>query len=406
MLTTPKSALPKYVLLLTVVIDAMGIGLIFPVMPDLIRDVLHTDLSHAALWGGALITVFALMQFIFGPIIGNLSDAYGRRPVLLVSLAVMVGDYLVMALAGSIWLLMLGRLVGGITSATHATATAFMADISAAETKAANFGLLGAGFGLGFVLGPIMGGFLAEFGTRAPFLAAGALAACNLLLALVILPETVPSERRRPFSWRRANPLGALQAIARLPGLRSLLTVIFLYDISMQVYGVIWAYFGQARFGWDSRLIGISLTLYGVAMILVQALLFRPTMARLGERRTVLFGLGANVVFLSILSAIRSGTATLIITPLSALGELAQPALIAIASRAAPDDAQGEMQGVLSSLMALAMIVTPLIMTTIFGFFTAPEALIFLPGAPFAAAALLLIPAIAIFALFARRQDG
>lgn len=220
-----RSRLPFVFILITLLLDAMSIGLILPVMPRLIEEVTGNPLAHAALWGGLLTTAFAVMQFLFGPVIGGLSDRFGRRPVLLVSTGVMALDYVVMALAGSIWLLFLGRLVGGITAATHATAAAYISDVSPPEKKAANFGLIGAAFGIGFILGPVIGGLLAEWGTRAPFWAAAALAGANFVFGLMVLPETLRPENRRPFRAARANPLGALRAIGRLPGPKAPLTV-------------------------------------------------------------------------------------------------------------------------------------------------------------------------------------
>lgn len=396
--------LPRMIILLTVVIDAMGIGVIFPVMPGLIAGVTGGSLSQAAVWGGVLVSAFSAMQFLFGPVIGNLSDAWGRKPVILISLVVMCTDYVVTALAGSIWLLLVARLIGGIAAATHSTASAYMADISTPEDKAANFGYVAAAFGLGFVIGPILGGLLGGLDIRAPFWAAAVLSGVNMLLVLTLLPESNPPDRRRPFHWRRANPFSSILSVGRLPGLRSLMVVFMLYVFSMQVYAVIWAYFGLAQFGWDTRLVGISLAIYGIALVLVQALIFRPLHRWLGETRTVIFGLVANFGFLATLTVIRSGLATLILTPFSAIGEVAQPALVNIASNAAPADAQGELQGVLASIQALTAILSPIILTGIFRIFTAEDAPIWLPGAPFGAAALALIPALVIFTLFARRQ--
>lgn len=262
--------LPFLFVLSTVMIDAMGIGLVLPIMPELILDVQGGTLASAAVWGGVLSTAFATMQFLFGPVLGNLSDAFGRRPVLLVSLVVMALDYVVMALAGSIWVLLAGRIVGGITAATHSTAAAFMADVSRPQDKAANFGLLGAAFGIGFVLGPLLGGLLGEFGTRAPFWAAAGLSALGFGLGLLVMPETVTEKTRRPFSWNRANPAGSLRAIAALPGIRPLLWVYFLYSVSIYVYPAIWSYFTLERFGWSPQMIGISLGLYGIGMAAVQ----------------------------------------------------------------------------------------------------------------------------------------
>lgn len=393
---TPRLA--RLVILATIVIEAMGIGIILPVMPGLMREVLGVGLSEAALWGGLLVTGFAAMQFLWGPLIGNLSDSHGRRQVVLISLGVMVLDYVIMALAQSFWLLLVGRLIAGATAAVMATALAYMADISTGSEKAKNFGLVQAGFGMGFVLGPALGGLVAEFGTRAPFWAAGALCLANFALALFVLPESLPAGRRRPFELRRANPLTALAAAARLPGLRGLMAVYLLYLIGMHAYGVVWPYFGEARFGWDTRLVGLSLSIYGIALVLVQALCFGPVYRRFGARATVLGGLGLNVVFMTWLTFIRSGPLTLVLTPLTAFGELPQPALAAMASDSAPEDAQGEIQGVLASLQAVAMVITPLVMTGIFSLFTREDAPVVLPGAPFGAAAVLMALGIVIFA--------
>ena len=377
-------------IVLTVVLDAMGIGLIMPIMPDLIREVHGGDLANAALWGGALATAFALMQFLFGPVVGALSDRYGRRPVLLVSLLFMTLDYLVMALAGSIWLLMLGRIVGGITAATHATASAYMADVSRPEDKAANFGLIGAGFGIGFVLGPLMGGMLGEYGTRAPFYAAAALSALNLLFGWLVLRETVTDAIRRRFAWRRANPLGAFRQIGAHPELRQLLIVFFLYDLALYVYPSVWSYFGQARFGWTPQLIGLSLALYGIGAAAVQILLMRWLIARRGERGTAVLGIVFEGLACVMLAVVTSGPLALILTPIASLGAVAMPALQGMLSRRTGADAQGELQGVIASVHAMAAILSPLIMTTTFAAFTAEGARVFFPGAPFVLAALLL----------------
>ncbi|MFC4671534.1 TCR/Tet family MFS transporter [Seohaeicola nanhaiensis] len=377
-------------IVLTVVLDAMGIGLIMPIMPDLIREVHGGDLANAALWGGALATAFALMQFLFGPVVGALSDRYGRRPVLLVSLLFMTLDYLVMALSGSIWLLMLGRIVGGITAATHATASAYMADVSRPEDKAANFGLIGAGFGIGFVLGPLMGGMLGEYGTRAPFYAAAALSALNLLFGWLVLRETVTDAIRRPFAWRRANPLGAFRQIGAHPELRQLLIVFFLYDLALYVYPSVWSYFGQARFGWTPQLIGLSLALYGIGAAAVQILLMRWLIARRGERGTAVLGIVFEGLACVMLAVVTSGPLALILTPIASLGAVAMPALQGMLSRRTGADAQGELQGVIASVHAMAAILSPLIMTTTFAAFTAEGARVFFPGAPFVLAALLL----------------
>lgn len=384
-------------IIITLMIDAMGIGLIMPVMPDLIRDVHGGSLADAAVWGGIMATSFAVMQFLFGPTVGNLSDRFGRRPVLLVSLFVMMLDYLVMAVAGSIWLLLAGRVVGGITAATQSTATAFIADISSPEDKAKNFGLVGAAFGAGFVLGPLIGGLLGELGPRAPFYVAAALAFINMMLGYFVLPETVTDEIRRPFLWRRANPFGALAQLTHLPGLGRLLTIFFLYSVAFTVYPSIWAYFTRAKFEWEAGMVGLSLASFGISMALVQGVLIRGILPRLGEYRTVLLGLAFNVVALLCIGLISNGWLVLVLTPLTALGAIASPAMQGIMSRTASDDQQGELQGALTSIGALAMIISPLVMTRIFSVFTGPEAPINQPGAPFLLSALLIALCVPIF---------
>ena len=231
-------------ILMTVTLDAIGIGLIFPVMPDLMMDVTHSGISRAALWGGVITASFAVMQFLFGPIIGNLSDRHGRRPILLISLAVMGVDYVIMALTGSIWVLLIARSLAGIAAATHSTANAFIADISTPDERAKRFGLMGAGFGIGFVAGPMLGGLVADIDPRAPFWIAAVLAATNFAFGYFVVPESLAPENRRPFSLVRANPLSSFAAIHRLPGLRLLLLVTFIYALTFNVWPAIWAYFG------------------------------------------------------------------------------------------------------------------------------------------------------------------
>jgi DHA1 family tetracycline resistance protein-like MFS transporter len=389
--------LPVVFILLTVMIDAMGVGLIIPVMPDLIREVTGGDLANAALWGGVLTTVFAVMQFLFGPVIGNLSDRFGRRPVLLISLVVMAADYVVMAVAGTMWLLLLGRIVGGITSATQATASAYMADISDPDKKAQNFGLVGAAFGLGFVIGPLLGGLLGEWGTRAPFWAAAALAGANAVLGYFVLRETVTDAIRRPFEWRRANPFGAFKSLGALPGLGRLFAVFFLYQVAFFVYPAVWAYYGQARFGWNAGMIGLSLGLFGIMMAVVQGGLIRLILARLGERGTVIYGLVFDVFAFGALAFVTSGTVALILTPLAALGAVITPALQGIMSKAVGAKRQGELQGALTSIGAIAMIVSPMVMTGVFAQYTRAEADIFFPGAPFLLSLALIFVALVVF---------
>ena len=398
--------LPVLFILITVMIDAMGIGLILPVMPDLIRETTGGTLAQAAIWGGILSTAFAAMQFLFGPILGGLSDRFGRRPVLLVSLLVMAADYVVMALAGSIWLLLAGRIVGGITAATHSTASAYMADISAPHEKARNFGLIGAAFGMGFVLGPVMGGLLAEWDTRAPFIAAALLALANAAFGWLVLRETVTDRIRRPFQWGRANPFGAIRAVSKLGGVGSLIWVYFLYHFATVVYPAIWAYFTAARFGWSPSLIGVSLAVYGLSLAVAQGTLVGPAIRLFGDARTVLLGLLIQIISLVILGFIASGNLLLMLIPVTAIGAIGLPALQGILSRAVADNAQGELQGVLTSLTSVAMVVAPLVMTQTFAQFTRADAGLYLPGAPFLLSAVIMTLAAVIYQMRGRQITG
>ncbi|KQI72415.1 MFS transporter [Loktanella sp. 5RATIMAR09] len=382
---------------ISVMLDSMGIGLIMPVMPDLIQEVEGQGIGGAAVWGGILATIFAAMQFLFGPTLGSLSDRYGRRPILIISLVIMAFNYVLMALAFTIWLLIVARVIGGITAATQSTSAAYMADISAPEEKAANFGLIGAAFGVGFVLGPLMGGALAEFGTRAPFWAAAFLAMSNAIFGYYVLPESVTDRIRRPFEWRRANPLGAFRNIGGLPGVKRLLLISFVYTIAFFVYPGVWAYFGAERFGWGPGMIGLSLGIFGIGIAVVQGLLIRPILERIGERKAVILGLSVDVLAFVALGFVTHGWVALALTPLTALGSIAGPALQGIMSRTAADNQQGELQGTVSSINAIATIVAPLMVTQTFWFFTDGHGPVYAPGAPFILSAILTIGCIVVF---------
>ncbi len=377
-------------IIITLTIDAMGIGLIIPVMPDLLQQIEGGDLGNAAIWGGILATVFAVMQFIFGPTIGSLSDRFGRRPVLLVSLVIIAVDFIVMGLAHSIWLLVFTRIIGGIAAATQATAAAFISDISTPENRSANFGILGATFGVGFVLGPLMGGLLGEVGLRVPFFAAAALATLNLILGYFVLPETVTDQTRRPFDIKRANPLGALTQIRLIPGLSRFLLVFFLYEFAFYVYPAVWVYYAKAQFGWDSGMLGVCLASFGISVAVVEGILIRRILPWLGERRTIVLGFIFSIGIFVVLGFLTSGFWALLLAPISALGSVVIPAMRGIFANKAEANQQGEIQGIVSSTQSLAVIFAPLVLTYVFYASTRPDGPIFLPGAPFLLAAAIV----------------
>ena len=387
-----NSKLPIFVIFTTVVLDSMGIGIIIPVMPALFADVTGTEkISDIAIWGGLLASTFALMQFIFGPILGALSDRYGRKPILLLALFVMAAYYLLMGFAQTLWLLFLGRLIGGITAATHATANAYMADISSPEEKAARFGMLGAGFGLGFVLGPLIGGLLGEWGPRAPFFAAAMLAAANGVLCYFVLKESLKTKNRREFMWYRANPIGAILDLRKFEGIYSLLLVFLLFTIGTSIYAAIWPFFTVERFNWSPGMIGISLTIYGVCFAIVQGVLVRPAIKIWGEKKTIIIGFCFEFSAMVTFAFLTDGKILIILIPLASLGVLAQPAIQAILSKSVGDDRQGAIQGVASSLNAIAMIITPITMTWILAVFSDKTAKYYFPGMPFLFSALMVL---------------
>ena len=387
-----NSKLPIFVIFTTVVLDSMGIGIIIPVMPALFADVTGTEkISDIAIWGGLLSSTFALMQFIFGPILGALSDRYGRKPILLLALFVMAAYYLLMGFAQTLWLLFLGRLIGGITAATHATANAYMADISSPEEKAARFGMLGAGFGLGFVLGPLIGGLLGEWGPRAPFFAAAMLAAANGVLCYFVLKESLKTKNRREFMWYRANPIGAILDLRKFEGIYSLLLVFLLFTIGTSIYAAIWPFFTVERFNWSPGMIGISLTIYGVCFAIVQGVLVRPAIKIWGEKKTIIIGFCFEFSAMVTFAFLTDGKILIILIPLASLGVLAQPAIQAILSKSVGDDRQGAIQGVASSLNAIAMIITPITMTWILAVFSDKTAKYSFPGMPFLCSALMVL---------------
>ncbi len=389
--------------LITVLVDTIGFGIIMPVLPELLVELTGEKVNAAAIDGGWLAFSYALVQFVFGPILGNLSDRYGRRPVLLFSLAAFGLDYAVMGFAPTLAWLFAGRVVAGIAGAAWTTANACIADISPPEKRAQNFGLVGAAFGIGFILGPALGGMLGNLGPRAPFFAAGGLALANFVYGLTIFPETLPPESRRPFSWKRANMLGTLVQMRRYPVVLAIAGAMFLWQLAHQVLPNIWAYYTEYKFGWSSGQIGMSLAFAGVTMVLVQGGLTRVLIPRLGERRAALLGISVAVLgYLGYGFATTDWMMYVVITFASLMG-LASPSMNAIMSRQIPAGSQGELQGGVASLFSLTAIIGPLVSTQLFGYFTSPQAPFEFPGAAFAFSA-LLATACAILFLRATRN--
>ncbi len=378
--------------ILTVLIDAMGIGLILPVMPALIAEVtVDPSLSHAAIWGGILASVFALMQFLFSPVLGRLSDFYGRRPIMLLALAVMAVDYVIMALAGSLVWLLLGRILGGITAATHATANALVADYSPPEKRARRFGLVGMGFGLGFIIGPLIGGILAEWGPRAPFWAAAGLAALNTIFGFFALPRRAAKEKSTPkmAALAQALPHRVFALIWRIRSIRGYFTTYFVMTLSMAVYPAVWTYFAAERFDWPPAMVGISLTVYGLCYAITQGAFVKPFINRFGPHLTAQIGLGLSTIALIATALTTRGDVILALIPISALGSVATPALHGLMSSATPQNSQGALQGAIASQTAVAMILAPIAMNPIFAYFSGDTAPFYLPGAPFILSAAL-----------------
>jgi len=348
-------------------------------------------LSAASKYGGWLIFAYAFFQFIFSPIVGALSDKYGRRPVLLVSLFGFGLDYILLALAPNLWWLFLGRILSGIMGASFTTGAAYIADVSAPEKRAANFGLIGAAFGLGFIVGPVIGGLLGEFGPRVPFYAAAVLSLLNWLYGLFILPESLTAEKRRAFSWKRANPLGSLINLKRYPVLAGLIfAMVFVYIAAHAVQST-WAYFTMYRFEWGEAEVGYSLGFVGVLSALVQGVLIRWLIPKIGENASVYLGMIFYAIGLVLFSLAGDGWMVYPYMVVYCLGGIAGPALQGIMSNQVPSNEQGELQGALTSTMSATSIIGPPIMTGLFAYFTGQDAPIELPGAPMMLGAILVL---------------
>ena len=375
---------------ITLLLDVIGLGIIIPVIPALIQELTGGSISEASRYGGWLIASYALVQFLCAPIVGALSDKYGRRPILLLSLLGFGLDYLVLAVAPTIGWLFLARIIAGVFGASFTTGAAYIADVSSAEKRAQNFGLLGAAFGLGFIIGPVTGGLLGEIGPRVPFYAAALVTFLNLTYGYFILPESLLKENRREFEWSRANPLGALFALKRYPSVAGLIGALtFIYLASHAIQGT-WTYFSMEKFNWSESMVGYSLGLVGIMSALVQGLLIRIIIPKIGEYNTMITGIIFNIFGCLLFSMASEGWMLLCFIIPYSLGGIAGPAIQGILSNQIPDNEQGQLQGALTSMMAATGIIGPLMMTSIFAYFTAENAPIYFPGAPFVTGAVLV----------------
>ena len=389
----------------TLLIDVTGIGLIIPVMPKLIEHLLGiSDISKAAQYGGWLTFAYAFMQFIFAPVLGNLSDKYGRRPVLLFSLFGFGIDYLFLSFAPSIAWLFVGRLIAGVTGASFTTAAAYIADISTPENRAQNFGMIGAAFGLGFIIGPSIGGLLGELGPRIPFLVAAGLALTNWLYGYFVLPESLDKVHRRPFEWRRANPLGSLLQLKKYPAVGGLVVSLILVYLAAHAVQSNWSFFTIEKFNWSPKMIGISLGVVGLLVAAVQGGLVRIVNPKIGNEKSVYIGLGLYALGLLLFAFASQSWMMFVFLIPYCLGGIAGPALQSIISGHVPPNEQGELQGALTSLMSATSIIGPPMMTNLFAYFTRANAPVYFPGVSFLLGSVFMI-ASALWAYFALRSE-
>ena len=386
----------------TLLLDTIGFGLIMPVYPRLLVDLTGQGLSRAAVYGGWLGFVYAAMQFLCAPVLGNLSDRYGRRRVILFAVGALGIDYIVMGLAPTLAWLFAGRAIAGAAGASFTPAYAYVADISPPERRAQNFGIVSASFGTGFIVGPAIGGLLGSLGPRAPFFVAAALSLINFGYGVFVLPESLPLERRRAFEWKRANPLGTLIQMKKHPVVLGLLSSLFLWALANQVMPTTWAFYTKFRFGWTEAIIGASLATVGVVMVTSQATVMRFIVPRLGERKAAFLGIVGGIASYAAFGLATTGW--MMFAALSGwfLAAIVMPTVNALMSHLIARDAQGELQGAAAGLFSLSAIIGPPMMTHLFARFTAPDALFHVPGAAFLAAAVLAVGSLLVFWLSTR----
>ena len=385
---------------LTLVIDITGWGIIIPVVPKLIQELTGGDLSDASKIGGWLLFTYAFTQFLLSPLIGNLSDKYGRRPIILFSLLGFSIDYLFIAFAPTLMWLFVARFISGITGASITTATAYIADISTPENRAKNFGMIGAAFGIGFIIGPVIGGLLGQFGARVPFYAAAVLCLINFLYGYFILPESLDKDHRRPFDWKRANPIGSLKFLGKHPEISTMVISLILIYIAGHAVQSNWNYFTMYQFNWDVKMVGISLGIIGLLVGLVQGLLIRWINPKIGNERSIYYGLILYAIGMLLFAFATESWMMFVFLIPYCLGGICGPALQSVITQNIPSNQQGELQGALTSLISATSIVGPPLMTNLFYYFTQSSAPFQFPGAPFFLGFILML-ASAFFVYFA-----
>ncbi|MCA0398330.1 MAG: TCR/Tet family MFS transporter [Bacteroidetes bacterium] len=375
----------------TLLVDVIGLGIIIPVVPKLLEGLIHGTISDASRYSGWLGFAYAFMQFLCAPIIGNLSDRYGRRPILLFSLLGFGVDYLFLALAPTVGWLFVGRIIAGMFGASFTTASAYIADISTPENRAQNFGMIGAAFGLGFIIGPVLGGVLGSYGARVPFIAAAALSLLNAAYGFFVLPESLPPSNRRAFDWKRANPLGSLIQLKKYPAVAGLIVTLVLVYISAHAVQSTWTFINIYKFKWDEKTMGLSLGFVGLMVAIVQGGLIRLIIPKLGNERSVYIGLMLYGIGFALYAVATQSWMMFAFTVVYCMGGIAGPALQGIISAAVPANEQGELQGALTSLMSATSIIGPPFMTNLFSYFTSVRSPVLFPGAPFVAAAFMVL---------------
>jgi len=387
-----------FFIIVTVFIDMMAFAVIMPSMPQLMSELTGLPVADVSPWGGYITTVYAIMNFLAQPVLGNLSDRYGRRPILLISMGTLAIDFLIMGLAHSIWLLFIGRFLSGLSGATHSTAAAYIADTTEPAQRGQAYGMLGAAFGLGFILGPAIGGYLGQFDPRWPFFASAALAGVNFCYGMFVLPESLDHEHRRKFDWKRANAFGAFKHFSKVPHLAWFMLALGLFNFGHWVYPSTFNYFGAVRYGWDPGMLGWSLAAVGVGSAIVQGGLVGPIIKRFGATRTVILGFAVCIITFAAYALATEGWMVFVIIPFGALAGVLGPSLNQIMTVRVPRNAQGELQGAIASVQALGNVFAPLAMTQTFFYFTHSGAPVYFPGAAFALAAIVctisLIPLI------------